>query len=446
MPPVFSKLTSFFPPVITDREKANNARNLARIKRVEDSIERRLACLKNLNDKRLELKNQKLREARKRKHDGIDIVAPAPASLTDGAIAIEILSSDDDVTLPNKKKAWTQRPTIWADIAEFYLSVNNSIAATIKQNPNELGGNNDRQNYLCISRWVRDYKAGTVKKSVGGKPIYGNEVDKQLYRTIIKRNDLGLPMDPFIMRTLLMIHLRDAGRSVSPTGIHWNHSESHWQNYATFIKAIENIVIPYKNAKIHELGLPVDQKTILKMDLHFSHKINPARPNELAQELKVLLEMHNIIPFYVPGACTDELQECDTVINKPFKSKVKASFRDYLYRQYETWVSEGNDAEEWAPKFGMAELKPNITGWIQDGIAAIRTPEMKLSIKKAFFTDGRFEEIRSRALSQKKADELQQEYWEELMLYEEPETVEEISSGGDLVIATFEEPDSDLDD
>jgi len=109
MPPVFSKLTSFFPPVITDREKANNARNLARInmrsdERVEDSIERRLACLKNLNDKRLELKNQKLREARKRKHDGIDIVAPAPASLTDGAIAIEILSSDDDVTLPYKKK------------------------------------------------------------------------------------------------------------------------------------------------------------------------------------------------------------------------------------------------------------------------------------------------------------------------------------------------------
>ena len=69
MPPLFSKLTSFFPPVITDREKANNARNLARInmrsdERVEDSIERRLACLKNLNDKRLELKNQKLREAR----------------------------------------------------------------------------------------------------------------------------------------------------------------------------------------------------------------------------------------------------------------------------------------------------------------------------------------------------------------------------------------------
>jgi hypothetical protein len=31
-------------------------------------------------------------------------------------------------------------------------------------------------------------------------------------------------------------------------------------------------------------------------------------------------------------------------------------------------------------------------------------------------------------------------------VYEEPETVEEITSGGDLAIATFEEPDSDLDD
>jgi len=80
MPPVFSKLTSFFPPVITDREKANNVRNLARInmridERVEDSeIERRLACLKDLNDKKLELKNQRLREAVEEISSGGDLV------------------------------------------------------------------------------------------------------------------------------------------------------------------------------------------------------------------------------------------------------------------------------------------------------------------------------------------------------------------------------------
>ena len=43
-------------------------------------------------------------------------------------------------------------------------------------------------------------------------------------------------------------------------------------------------------------------------------------------------------------------------------------------------MEEGNNADEWAPKFGMAELKPNITNWIQDGIAAISTPDMKTSI------------------------------------------------------------------
>lgn len=225
----------------------------------------------------------------------------------------------------------------------------------------------------------------------------------------------------------------DNGRSQPPTGIFWDHFESHWQNYTTFIKAIEDIVIPYKNRKIYELGLRVDQKTLLKMDLHYSHKIN-----ELAEQLKQLLDMHNIIPFYVPGSCTDDIQECDTFINKPFKGKIKQSFRDYLYRQYNTWVIEGNNADEWAPKFGMDELKPNITGWVQDGIAAISTPVMKQSIRRAFANDGRFTEIRAREMRI-------QELLGQLSLFEEPETIEELDSGGDLVQVIFVEPDSDLD-
>jgi len=79
--------------------KANNARNLARITmrsdvRLEDSIERRLAYLKDLNDIKLELRNQTLREARKRKQDGIDFIAPRPPSITDESIVNEILSSE----------------------------------------------------------------------------------------------------------------------------------------------------------------------------------------------------------------------------------------------------------------------------------------------------------------------------------------------------------------
>ena len=148
------------------------------------------------------------------------------------------------------------------------------------------------------------------------------------------------------------------------------------------------------------MELPVDQKTLLKMDLNFSHKINPTRPNLLADQLKQLLEMHFIIPFYVPGSCTDEIQECNIVVNKPFKGRIKAAFRDYLYGQYNAWVDAEKQRRRVGPKFGMNELKTNITGWVQEGIAAIRTPAIKLSIVKAFESDGRFSEIRTRVARQ----------------------------------------------
>jgi hypothetical protein len=166
----------------------------------------------------------------------------------------------------------------------------------------------------------------------------------------------------------------------------------------------------------------------------------------LTDQLKHLLEIHFIIPFYAPGSCTDEDQECDTVVNKQFKGRIKAAFRDYLYGQYNAWVA-GNNAEEWVPKFGMNELKPNITGWVQEGIAAISTPAMKLSIVKAFESDGRFSEIRTRVARQQVVEDnvALQELFDQWMLHDEPETIEEIASRGDLVPAHFVESDSDID-
>ena len=99
------------------------------------------------------------------------------------------------------------------------------------------------------------------------------------------------------------------------------------------------------------------------------------------------------------------------------------------------------------PKFGMNELKTNITGWVQEGIAAIRTPAIKLSIVKAFESDGRFSEIRTRVVRQQVVEDnvALQELFDQWMLYDEPETIEEIASGGDLVPAHFVESDSDVD-
>ena len=68
--------------------------------------------------------------------------------------------------------------------------------------------------------------------------------------------------------------------------------------------------------------------------------------------------------------------------------------------------------------------------------------------RRAFANDGRFTEIRARAArSQVIEDEVRlQELLCQLSLFEEPETIEELASGGDLVQDTFVEPDSDLDD
>ena len=76
----------------------------------------------------------------------------------------------------------------------------------------------------------------------------------------------------------------------------------------------------------------------------------------------------------------------------------------------------------------------------------ISTPAMKLSIVKAFESDGRFSEIRTRVARQQVVeDNVALQLFDQWMLYDEPETIEEIASGGDLVPAHFVESDSDVD-
>lgn len=129
-------------------------------------------------------------------------------------VLIEILSSEDETVTIKKSKPWVPRPDNWMEIAAYYRDTNN-VDSTVKQYWNEFkkwGGNSTTENYHRLASWARDCTANKTIGKNGGKPICGEAVDKQLLKTILKRNDLGLPMDPFIMRTLLMIHLRDVGK------------------------------------------------------------------------------------------------------------------------------------------------------------------------------------------------------------------------------------------
>ena len=124
----------------------------------------------------------------------------------------------------------------------------------------------------------------------------------------------------------------------------------------------------------------------LKLDPHYSHKT----PAVLA-----LVRQVSTLPLFVPAGCTDIVQECDTVTNKPFKSGVKGEFRDHLHRDLEKLCRDNPESRpsEWAPNLSMSGLKPLVVSFVEAGLRALETPEMKATTTKAFAEDGRFREI-----------------------------------------------------
>ena len=166
----------------------------------------------------------------------------------------------------------------------------------------------------------------------------------------------------------------------------WAHTTSHWQSVETYAAVIKDIIIPYKNGKILELNLPESQVTILKHDLHFTHK---------DESILALMRENNILPLFVPAGCTDVMQECDTVVNKPFKNGVRESYRDHMDALLNQHRLSGNPASTFNTRLTMSALKPHITRFVQSGIAAISTPEMKATIANAFANDGLFAYMRS---------------------------------------------------
>lgn len=96
--------------------------------------------------------------------------------------------------------------------------------------------------------------------------------------------------------------------------------------------------------------------------------------------------------LFVPARCTDEFQECDTVINKPFKAGMKAAFRDFIHEDFN---SHKEDVAIWSIKLTMGNLKEHIVSFVETGLNAVRTEAYSLVIKNAFKIHGQFEEIRS---------------------------------------------------
>ena len=178
-------------------------------------------------------------------------------------------------------------------------------------------------------------------------------------------------------------------RRPPPHGSYFDHTPSHWQTPASFIRYLKQMIIPYKNKVITRLRLPIDQWMILKLDLHYSH---------FAPDVIKFMKENHIAPLFVPAACTDVLQECDLVMNKPFKMGVKSAFREYIHRCFDEYLLiPDNSPALFRPKLGMTELKPQMVKFVETGLAALKNLAFTACIAQAFAVNGCFAEMRSSA-------------------------------------------------
>ena len=146
---------------------------------------------------------------------------------------------------------------------------------------------------------------------------------------------------------------------------------------------MKKVVIPDKDANIARMKLAIDQKAIVIHDLHYFYKD--------ATVLEFMKD-NNLLSLYIPAGCTDVMQTCDIVANKPFKVGIKAAFWDYLYIEHDLWKTKLSDKEargQWNPKFNMGALKEMITGFVSVAMDTLKTPEMKICTAVAFARDSR---------------------------------------------------------
>ena len=335
--------------------------------------------------------------------------------------------------LSSRAATTKMRESIPADFAakeNEYMSVAAKYIAKYKVHKNLVIGI-DETNALFVSRATRQMvKRGAKRVRVIG---VGHE-KSQITVTIAAVEGTGelLECQYIFGGKTTRCHPKD---NPLPGRGYFTHSESHWQTESTFLEYLEKVIIPYKEKTIHQLGLPPDSYSILKMDLHFTHK---------TERVKNLLRIHHILPLYVPAGCTDIIQECDTVINKSFKNALKKAFRDYLHQNFRQFITNNptRRPSEWSPKLTMGELKPMMVSFVEAGYVALQTADMKQAIIKAFQKDGRFEKIRS--------DDMQLAAMAEIALEINDDSLVIVPEGDEPEVAdedgAFERYDSDSED
>jgi hypothetical protein len=175
----------------------------------------------------------------------------------------------------------------------------------------------------------------------------------------------------------------------APHGGYFTHTESHWQTKTSFIDWIDRVLTVYMDRMIKKHHLPPNQVCVLILDLHYSH---------LAPESLAHMKGNNIIPVFIPGGCTDEMQVMDVCCNKSYKSAVKTAFREHTHDEFTRYIqTPGNEPAHFKLNMSTKALKPLMPRLVQRGIDNLLTAAMSESIRHSFQKHARLEVCRTAA-------------------------------------------------
>jgi len=141
------------------------------------------------------------------------------------------------------------------------------------------------------------------------------------------------------------------------------YTETHWSNEETMIRFVDKVIIPYIEELREDLPLTQkNQKAIAIFDVFKAHR---------GEKLLLHLKENDIVPLFVPAACTDKLQPLDLSLNREYKEELKSHFHDWYSAQVIRQIDEREDETGEVPissdvvvDLKTSVLKPIHANWI----------------------------------------------------------------------------------
>ena len=167
------------------------------------------------------------------------------------------------------------RPSNWeliADDAQVY-----GIEAAISNFPDEFEGTSLTAEYQRVNQWMKDLKEKKIAVSYHGPRSYGNEIDKLLLEDCRLTREVGLPIDDVVLRRLLVVRLKEAGKEGD---LIENYGKFHYgHSWAVRFYDRHKPVTRACTTKMREMSADFEAKKALYMkigaDLIYKHNVPP---------------------------------------------------------------------------------------------------------------------------------------------------------------------------